>query len=508
MLGWLFWVAKWRVIMSFMDMIKRDNSRDEGGADAAFEGLDEQMAEALDESMAAEGRTEPIGDVAQAQEPQVQAKADESPALPDPAAAPQSVVAAEKRESGRRLTAHTQSRLAALGSFEKLYRDMQTRLQEIDAKLSEVTTSQQLTRRFFNVLQSDVHRANELEVSNTGLAAEQKKLTEQLADATKRLQERESLIEGHKQREAHLAQDNEALRAALADAKLQLVEAGNLQTENEDKLGEAVKALSAQTLDAERSARENEVLREKQVNLSLDLDKALKREAELQRKLGEVTAIHKKEAAQHSELLVALSKSEKEALRLQMALESAQMKQQEMAEAALIAETDREAEAKRNTAEVRGLRAEVQTLQAKLDAAVTERSEATAEIADLKARLNDAMAQKQVADEKLAELQKENESVQQDLSMASANISQLALQQETEQIKLDIHRQECEDLRAEIAVLNARIKDLLPFERLYKVTAAREGRVSNGSAELVPVTVAKSRNAGKRPVAANRSTAA
>jgi chromosome segregation ATPase len=481
--------------MGFMDMIKRDN-----GADGAFDDLNEEMAQALDESMAAEIEPAPKSEAVQTQQPPAPEPA-AATAAPEPAAQ-------EKQDNGRRLTAHTQSRLAALGSFDKLYHDTQARLQEIDAKLSEVTTSQQLTRRFFNVLQVDIHRANELELTNVSLAAEHKKLTEQFNDTAKKLQERDSLIESHKQRETHLAQDNETLRAALAAAKLQLVEAANLQTQNEVKLGEAVKALSARTVEAERSARENEVLREKQVNLSIELDKALKREAETQRKLEELTTIHANEAAQHSELLVSLSKSEKEALRLQMTLESAQMKQAEMAEAALIAESEREAETQRNLAEVHGLRSEIQSLQSKLDAAATESNEAAAEIARLKAEFSDAIAEKQVVDEKLAALQRENESVQQDLSVASANISQLALQQETEQIKLDIHKQECEDLRAEIAVLNARIKDLLPFERLYKVTKARERQGGGNVGELVPVTAVKSRASGKRPVPHKHSTAA
>lgn len=497
--------------MSFMDLIKRDNEMNVD-PDVAFDDLNEGMAQALDESMAAEQASTATGDAAPA-------KQDEQPtptsaATSEPVAAPEAAVAAvaadptaapEKQENGRRLTAHTQSRLAALGSFEKLYRDTQVRLQEIDAKLSEVTTSQQLTRRFFNVLQADVHRANELELTNVSLGTEHRKLTEQFNETAKKLQERENLIADHKQREAHLAQDNETLRSALAAAKLQLVEAANFEAQNEAKLGEAVKELSARTLEAERSQRENETLREKQVNLSIELDKAQKREAETQRKLEEQMSIHSNEAAQHSELLVALSKSEKEALRLQMALESAQMKQAEMAEAALIAEGEREAEAARNIAEVRGLRSEIQTLQAKLDEATTERSDAVGEIARLKAELNDAIAEKQVVDEKLVALEKENASVQQDLSVASANISQLALQQETEQIKLDIHKQECEDLRAEITVLNARIKDLLPFERLYKVTKARENQAGN-VAELVPVAAAKGRAATRRPVSQGRST--
>lgn len=48
----------------------------------------------------------------------------------------------------------------------------------------------------------------------------------------------------------------------------------------------------------------------------------------------------------------------------------------------------------------------------------------------------------------------------------------VALQQASDQIQRDIHRQECEDLRAEIALVNARFRDLLSHERPRGVTNA------------------------------------
>ena len=206
-------------------------------------------------------------------------------------------------------------------------------------------------------------------------------------------------------------------------------------------------------------------------------------------------------------MLAALAKSEKEVVRLQMALESVQMKQAEMVEAALIAEADRDAEAARASAELRGLRSEIQNLQSLLEAANDERSEAVGEIAALKVQWSDAVTEKQVADEKLSALMKEHEKDQLELSTANANLSQLALQQETEQIQLAIHRQECEDLRAEIAQLNARIKDLLPFERLYKVTKARQHNGSEGMPELITVAASKARPSGRRTNGSARRSA-
>jgi chromosome segregation ATPase len=388
-------------------------------------------------------------------------------------------------EVAQKLTPHTQSRLSALNSFDKLYHDAQEHLQDIEAKLTEVTTSHHLTRQFFNILNADIHRANDMELANINLLAEQKKLSEQLYDVARRHQEREAVIETMQQREASLAHDRDTLRADLATARLELVEAVNTVARNDAELGDLVQKLSARTVEAERRSRENEVLREKQVNLSIDLDKALKREAEGVRKIEELSAIHANEVARHTELLASLGKSEKEVHRLQVVLETAQTKQAEMADEARIMDADRQAEVARNLAEMRGLRAEVQSLQERLDLATTEKSEATGVIARLKADLSDSQSEKAVADEKLSVLAAENESYKTSLSTVTANYSQLSLEHASEQMQLDVNRQECEDLRQEIAALNARIKELLPHERMYRVAKAK---LRDAGAAMVEVT--------------------
>lgn len=491
--------------MGIMDLIRRGDNVDE-----PFGELQNEMAEALDESLAKDTETEaaPKLEAAPAAEPSANSEIEAEPELeieavpvapaigqaPKPGAEPAAKAGIEAKaetapraapqngEAARRLTSHTQSRLAALESFDKLYRDAQQHLQQIDEKLTEVTTSQQLTRRFFNILNADIHRANELELANVGLAAEHKKLVEQLAEMSRKQQEREGVIEGLRQRETTLVHDNETLRTHLAAARLELVEAANAAALNETKLGEALKALSARTVESDRSARENEVLREKQVTLNLELDKSMKREAEALRRIDEMSTIHARDAVLHQELSVSLGRSEKEVGRLQMALEAAQTRQAEMAEAALIAQADHESAAERSAAELRGVRSEMQSLQSRLDVAGTELGEAASEIARLKAQLSDTLAEKQVADERLASTSRELEQDRFSLSAATASLSQLTLQQETGQIQLDIQRQECEELRQEISALNARIKELLPFERLYKVTKARQNESAAGDA--------------------------
>jgi chromosome segregation ATPase len=467
--------------MNFMGLIKRSDK-----VDKAFEELQADMAEALDEGLfdlddqpplkSDSVEEEIIALEADELQPEEEAPAEQ---LPEPVDAVE-----DSPEPARRLTSHTQSRLAALNSFDELYHDAQEHLQEINAKLSEVTTSHHLTREFFNILHADIHRANELELANVALVAEHRKLSEQLHEASRKQQERENTVEVLHHRETNLVQDKEALRAALAAAKLELVEASNTIARNEAELGDLVKTLSARTVEAERRLRENEVLREKHVNLSIDLDKALKREAEARRKLDEISTIHSNEAARYSELLGLLGNSDKEVLRLQKSLEIAQVRQSEMMETVNTVEAEREAEAARSVAEMRGLRSEIQDLQSRLERAAREHGEASSEIAKLKVQLSDAVAEKHVADERLAALSKENESDKMNLSAASANISQLSLQQASEQMQLDIHKQECEDLRGEIASLNAQIKDLLPYERLYRVTKARQRDAGNGPAEV------------------------
>jgi chromosome segregation ATPase len=290
------------------------------------------------------------------------------------------------------------------------------------------------------------------------------------------------------QREAGLVQDRDALRSALAAVRLELVEAANASAKREAEFSEVAKALSVRTAEADRRSRENDTLREKHVRLSIDLDKAQKREAEARRRLDELSTIHANDAARHSELLAALGKSEKDETRLQKSLEIMQAKLSEMTEATRIAEDDREAERARTLAEIRGLRSEIQSLQSRLDVALSKASEASGEIARLTAQWSDTMAEKQVADERYSDLMKESEADKLSISRLTADLSQISVQYASEQMQSDIQRQECEDMRGEIAALSARVKELLPYERLHKVTSAREreGVVGVGSVAAEP----------------------
>jgi hypothetical protein len=467
--------------MNLINLIRRDD-------ETAFKELQTGVAEVVAETLGTKDAVSPDGE--STLEP---ATSDVS--VPDPDTSP--VPADESVETlkdasdmERRPSRHAESRLAALASFDKLYDDAQLHLREIDTRLTEVTACQQLTRKFFGILDADIRRASDLELANAILIVEQKKLSEQLQEAERARHERDHAIELLHLREASLAQDNESARAALSATKMELVEAANTIARNEAELGDLIKTLSARSVDSERRARENELLREKQVSLSIDLDKSQKRETELGRKLEEASSTCANETARNAELLESFAKSEREVQRLQRAVEFAQMKHSEVEEAKRILEGEKDAEIARVHAEMSALRSEIQNLRSRLELAARENGEALSEIARLRFQLADAATEKQLADEKLMALAKEGETDKKSVLAANANLSQLALQQASDQIQLDVQKQQCEDLRTEIASLNARVKDLLPYERLYRVAKARrrephiDGEVSSSATEL------------------------
>jgi chromosome segregation ATPase len=482
--------------MNFKGLIKRAED-----VDKAFEELQIDLADALESDFGAEDQAPKSGDV-----PDSAAGPDGSPpeanaANPDSADKSESAGNTDSPETGPRLTSHTQTRLAALSAFEGLYHDAREYMDDINSKLSEIATSHHLTREYLHILHSDILRANELELANAGLAAEQRTLSEKLHDAVRKLREREGAFEGLQQRETSLLQDREALRAALAAVRLELVETANASAKREAEFGDIAKQLTARTVQANRRLRESKMLREQHVSLSLDLDKALKRETQARHRLDELAAIHASEAARLADLLTALGKSEKEEMRLQKSLEAAQAKLSETTETARMMEGDKEAELARGQAEMRGLRSEIQDLQSRLEQASNENSEAASEVARLKTELNDTLAEKKIVDERLSALTHENENDKMSLSKVNANLSQLTLQQASEQIQLDVQRQECDDLRAEIVSLNARIKELLPYERLHKATSGRPRE--GGVVEIAGVVAEKARATGRRHIRRN-----
>lgn len=471
--------------MKFRDLIRRADN-----AEKSFEDLEADLANAVDECLGLSDLSEQATDAVAGETPMQEDNSEQDNST-------QTGDGAVTAEPARRLTSHTQSRMAALTSFDGLFRDAKLHFEEINAKLSEIASTHHLTRELFHILHADILRANELELANLNLTSEQRSLSDRLNDLNRRQHEREGIVEALQQREASLVQDCEALRGALAGARLELVEAANTNAKNEAEFGDITNALAAATVEADRRARENKQLREKNVSLSIDLEKALKREDEARHRLDGFSTIHANEAARNSELLAALGKSEKEATRLHTSLEVAQAKLSEMTEAARIMEAEKNAEIERCRAEIRGSRSEIQNLHSRLELASNANSEASNELAKLRLQWSEAVAEKQVADERLAALTKEAETDKLNLSKITANFSQLSLQQASDQIQLDVRRQECEDLRTEIASVNARIRDLLPLERLHATTKAN-ALTHKSDAAKVPVTVERTARSMRR----------
>ncbi|WP_296736435.1 hypothetical protein [Mesorhizobium sp.] len=440
--------------MNLKSLIKRAED-----VDKEFQELQSDLAEAFEDYLTAENQPPSGDDPVPGQE---LAASDEGP--------PQE---SQPDSMASRLTPHSQTRLAALEAVAGLFHDGQGHLEEIGMRLAEIASAHRMTGDVLNVLRRDTLRANELELANAALSAERKIMSEQLLDAGRKQRERDGAAEAWQQREASLVQDREALREALAAVRLELVEAANERGRREADFGEIAKALVAKTVESDRRASENKLLREKQVGLSIDLEQAQKHEAEARHNLDEFAATHSSETAHVAELLALLGGQEKEQARLQKSLDTAQAKLAETTEAAGIRESDRAAELARFQAEARGLHAEIEELRSQLAQVSDDRNGATAEIAGLKLQLSDAMTERRIAEERFAVLKHESEVDKRNLSVVSTNLSQLSLQQASEQIQFDVQRQECEDLRAEVEALNARIKELLPYERLQRVTDAR-----------------------------------
>ncbi|MER8634507.1 hypothetical protein NKH55_33070, partial [Mesorhizobium opportunistum] len=193
-----------------------------------------------------------------------------------------------------------------------------------------------------------------------------------------------------------------------------------------------------------------------QVGLSVELEQAQKRETEARHKLDEFAATHANESAHIAELLAQLGRHEKEGARLQKSLETTHAKLAEATEAARIVESDSAAERARAHAEMRGLRSEIEELRSRLEKETNNSSETSAEITLLRTQVNDFATERRIAEERLVALKTESEGDKKNLSAVSTNLSELSLQLASDQIQLDIQRQECEDLRAEIVTLDAR----------------------------------------------------
>ena len=234
-------------------LIKKESKSDEALDDLhanigeAFDDLQTDMEEAFEKSLRTDNPPLLVDD--RSHEEVAVARRDHSRPDEEPAGAALRTMgeaAPDPPRAIQHMTSHARGQLAALSSFDQLYQDAQGHLQEVEAKLMELRTSHHLTRELFNILHSDIHRANELELANSSLAAEQARLSERLRDANGKRQKAESLAAALQEREASHAHDKGSLRNALAAAKLEAIEAANTITRNEAELGDLIEKSNGQ----------------------------------------------------------------------------------------------------------------------------------------------------------------------------------------------------------------------------------------------------------------------
>src|SRR5207249_10758842 len=168
-------------VMNSKSLIKRAEN-----VDKEFQELQSDLAEAFGECLAADEQNSMEDDMV----------ADLAAGDEDPPAESQPEAMAS------RLTPHTQTRLAALEAVAGLFHDGQGHLEEIETRLAEINTAHQMTRDILNVLHRDALRANELELANAALGAENKTMSEQRLDAARKQRERDGAAEAWQPRGA------------------------------------------------------------------------------------------------------------------------------------------------------------------------------------------------------------------------------------------------------------------------------------------------------------------
>lgn len=390
-----------------------------------------------------------------------------------------------------RTTPHAQTRLAALSAFDDLTQGTRQDLQALGLTLAKVASTHQLVRGFLTSVHADIHRANEMELAHARLASENRKLSGQLEETQKQLSAREATNEALEHRIARLTQEAASLRDELSETRLEACEASVAIANLEAERADLMTSLAGKSLTVEKLLRENEVMREKQIGLTMDLDAELKAHADSQRRLEELSAAHSSDTARLGELIAKNTHAEKEVARIQKQLDAANAAMRELNETVSGLEAEMDERGRRHGASIAGFETEIQSLNARLQEtakAIVNKSE---QIDTLNSKLNETVSEKRIALEKLQVLQAENARDKQKLSAAFANFSQLTVLQTSEHVMLDIHKHEAEELRREIGGLEATVKRLAPYEKVYQSSKARPGKrpAEQGKREVAKMPV-------------------
>jgi chromosome segregation ATPase len=373
-----------------------------------------------------------------------------------------------------RFTTHTQKRLAGYAAFEGARTRTSEELGRISDALAAILSSNHISREFLNDCYADIHRANELEIANTAHVAENRRLVERL-DKLERLRGRyDQLVDVLKRREVKLLQEVEAMREEIGTLKLESVESRSAIARHEAQAGDLQAALSTKSSEAERYMRDAELLRERIVGLSVDLDLAQKKQGEYRRRVEELTAVHASDSARLAEVTSRLTTEENETTRLQKLNDVLETRLVEANETAAQLSSEMTEREKRHQSEVHGLKAELQSVNSRLQNATGEHREAVGEVSKLRTRLSDLESDKHILEKKLAALTSELDDERRVAGERAEAAGSAAV---------DLHRRQTEQMRGEIAELQATVERLKQYESLYAAAKARaraKTEVANG----------------------------
>lgn len=310
-------------------------------------------------------------------------------------------------DDSNRLTGYTQSWLATLTAFEETHRSAQADLDKLASTIAKVTAAQHSASSFINTVHGSLLRANELELSNIALIAENRRLS-QAADRVKRLSgQLESLTEGYRRKETRFGEESDAMRNQIGVLQQELNELRSERATLEAERADLLNQVAGKSTALERVTREAEVLRERHVNIAVDLENTQRRHTEVERKYNELQAIHAGEHALVFELRSKLAETEKEAYRLQRASDSAQSRLVEAQEALTQMEADAARRDALTSTENQKLRGEVESLRARLEVAGRLQQNADNEIVELKQRVAELTTDQTIAAERISSLSTE-----------------------------------------------------------------------------------------------------
>ncbi len=365
-------------------------------------------------------------------------------------------------EPVERFTAHAQQRLAGYASYEEARTRSQDDLNRISEALSGILTSQHMNREFLNDIYADIHRANELEIANVAFAVENRRMTDRLDKLEKLRARYDQLVEVLKRREQKLLGEAEAARETLAALRLEVVETRNTISRNESLHGELQSALAARSNEAERFMREVEILREKNASLSVELDLVQKKHSDARRRAEELTSLHATDSARLADVMARLVAEESESTRLQKQNDALDAKLVEANENASRFSSELLERDKRHQSENQALRAEVQNLNLRLQAAMNEQRDAVADLTSLRSKLSETESEKHVLEKKFAAVFSELELVQRQYTQAEAAAGDTS--------DFDQQRRQ---MQAEIAELRSTVDQLRQYETLYNTAKSR-----------------------------------